>query len=319
MPGDKQGMRGLQIYKGNSSLPSLALPSRQTLTSLPADIFRKAEICTPPELILKKDDSRKAMANKRVDYTPNEQSILYGETGGACPLCARPIIFKKAASKHPEKGYEIAHIYPLNPTPAQAKALVNYATPVDRNALENVICLCPSCHREYDKDFKIEEYLEILGRKKSFLQMAQAKLVTAECHLKEEVKNLLQTIIDLTPEDIAITEVELDIATINDKLKTNASPLLKRNIKRDVLDYYVTIRDEIRILEQRDQLTVRVLQNQINTYYLEMQRIIPDNKDLVFTYITQWMSTRTGKSIDAAKILTSFFVQNCEVFDVSSK
>lgn len=317
MSGDKQGMRGLQIYKGSASLPSLAPRFRQTLTSLPANIFGKAEICTAPELSLKKDDSRKAMANKRVDYTPNEQSILYGETGGACPLCTRPIIFKKATSKHPEKGYEIAHIYPLNPTPAQAKALVNYAAPADRNALENVMCLCPNCHREYDKDFKIEEYLKILERKKGFLQVARAKLVTAECHLKEEVKDLLQTIIDLTPEEAEITEVELDIATIKDKLKTNASPLLKRNIKRDVLDYYVTIRDEIKILEQRDQLTVRVLQNQINTYYLEMQRIIPDNKDLVFTYITQWMSTRTGKSIDAAKILTSFFVQNCEVFDVS--
>lgn len=319
MPDDNQGKRGLQIYKNKAGLPSLATSLPQALHSLPTNIFGTTGVYIAPASSLRKDDSRKNMAKKRVDYTPNEQSILYGETGGACPLCTLPIIFKKATSKHPEKGYEIAHIYPLNPTPSQAKALVGYAAPADSNSLENVMCLCPSCHRKYDKDFKIEEYLNIQKIKKGYLQEARAKLVTAECHLKEEIKELLQTIIELTPEDTEATEVEMDIATIKDKLKTHASPLLKRNVKRDVLDYYVTIRDEIKILEQRDQLTVRVLQNQINTYYLEMQRIIPDNKDLVFTYITQWMSKRTGKSVDAAKILTSFFVQNCEVFDVSSE
>lgn len=319
MPDDKQGMHVLQIYKINAGLscPVTALP--RELRSLPIDVLAISGVCTSQALSISKDDFRTNMAKKRVDYTPNEQSILYGETGGACPLCLSPIMFKKTTSKHPEKGYEIAHIYPLNPTAAQAQALAGYEVPADINALDNVICLCPNCHRRYDKDFKIQDYLSIQKIKKGYLQEAKTKLVTAECNLKDEIKELLQKIIELTSEDTEPTEVDLDIAPIKNKLKTHASPLLKRNVKRDVLDYYVTIRDQIKIFEQRDQLSVRIMQNQINTYYLEMQRLIPDNKDLVFTYITQWMSKKTGKSVDAAKILTSFFVQNCEAFDVSAE
>lgn len=83
------------------------------------------------------------MANKRENYTANENSILYAETGGCCPLCTQPIIFQKKGSKKPAKCYEIAHIYPLNPTQVQVTALVGYPAPSEINALENLIALCP--------------------------------------------------------------------------------------------------------------------------------------------------------------------------------
>ena len=78
------------------------------------------------------------------------------------------------------------------------------------------------------------------------------------------------------------------------------------------------IRDHIRALEQNDQLAIRMLQSQVNIYYLAMQREHPDNKDAVFNFVAQWISTRTQRSLLAAKVLTSFFVQNCEVFDVGA-
>ena len=62
------------------------------------------------------------MTTKRDNYGAIEHSILYAETGGSCPLCTQPIIFKKNGSKKLNKGYEIAHIYPLNPTQLQIKA-----------------------------------------------------------------------------------------------------------------------------------------------------------------------------------------------------
>lgn len=71
------------------------------------------------------------------------------------------------------------------------------------------------------------------------------------------------------------------------------------------------------MLEQNDQVAVRMLQNQINTYYLAMQQQCPDNKDAIFNFVAQWISARSGRSLLAAKAVTSFFVQNCEVFDVS--
>ena len=74
------------------------------------------------------------------------------------------ILFQKKGSKKPSKGYEVAHIYPLNPTQSQAKALVGYPVPHEINALENVIALCPTCHTKYDKDFKLDELIKLRKR-----------------------------------------------------------------------------------------------------------------------------------------------------------
>lgn len=258
------------------------------------------------------------MANIRVKYHANEHSILYGETGGACPLCALPMMFKKASSKHPTIGYEIAHIYPLNPNASQIKGLAGYAVPAEINGLENVILLCPTCHTKYDKDFKVEEYLKLLDIKGAYISEAKAKLTASQYALQEEVQEILDFIVsnDSDYEDLSATK--LDVSSLDEKLKTGISPLQKREIRSNAIDFFVSIRNQIRLIEQRDQAAVRILQNQINTYYLVMDKQNPGNKDVVFNYIAQWISLKTGKSIMASKVLTSFFVQNCEVFDAGS-
>jgi len=258
------------------------------------------------------------MANARVKYHPEEHSILYGETGGVCPLCNQSIIFKKAGSKNPSKGYEVAHIYPLNPTAAQAQALIDYPVPEDVNGLDNVICLCPTCHKRFDKDFKVEEYERVRAIKDRFIRDANARESIAEHALREEVKEILELITSMEADGGEAFDLELDANTLKKKLKAGASNVLKRNIRNDVVEYFVSIRDEMRLLEKRDQASVKMLQNQVNTYFWEMYRQNSDNKDAVFSYIAQWISVRTGKSMEASRILTSFFVQNCEVFDAST-
>jgi hypothetical protein len=120
------------------------------------------------------------MATKRDNYSENEHSILYAETGGCCPLCILPILFQKKDSKKPSKGYEIAHIYPLNPTQSQATALDGYPAPPDINALENVIALCPTCHTKYDKDFKLDELRRLRKIKDGYLSDARAKRTASQ-------------------------------------------------------------------------------------------------------------------------------------------
>lgn len=258
------------------------------------------------------------MANARITYHPEEHSMLYAETGGICPLCTCEIIYTKPGSKNPKKGYEVAHIYPLNPTSTQILALASHNQPVDINGLDNVICLCPTCHRKYDKDFKIEEYDRLRSIKDGFIRDAKARKSISEHSLREEIKELIETISNLD-ESKSIFDLKFNASTLNDKLKKGASPVLKRNIRNDVVEYFVTIREELRLLEQRDQAAVKMLLNQVNTYFWAMQSKYPDNKDAIFNYIAQWISTKSGKSIDASRIITSFFVQNCEVFDVSTK
>jgi len=259
------------------------------------------------------------MATKRESYSADEHSILYAETSGCCPLCTLPILFKKRGSKKPTKGYEVAHIYPLNPTESQAKALVGYHVPPDINALENVIALCPTCHTKYDKDFKLDELIRLRKIKDGYLSEARANLTASQHTIQEEVYEILDAIAAFDSHEIVLSPTNFDISTVDRKLKTGMSPLQKHEIKVNAISFYVRIRDHIRTLEQQDQASVRILQNQINSYYLAMNRQHPENKDLVFNYVARWISGKTNKPILAAKVLTSFFVQNCEVFDVGAE
>lgn len=258
------------------------------------------------------------MALKRDHYSENEHSVLYAETGGGCPLCTLPILFQKTGSKKPSKGYEIAHIYPFSPTPLQAQALLGYPVPPEINALGNVIALCPTCHTKYDKDFKLEELEKLRKIKDQYLSVAKAKATASQHTIQEEVYEILDAIAAFDFDVTAITPANFDISTVDKKLKTGISPLQKHEIKANAVTFYVRIRDHIRRLEQQDQASVRILQNQINSYYLAMNKQNPENKDWVFNYVAEWISAKTNKPILAAKVLTSFFVQNCEVFDVGT-
>jgi HNH endonuclease len=248
------------------------------------------------------------MAAVRTDYGLNEHSILYDETDGCCPLCTSPIMFRKTASGRLNKGYEIAHIYPLNPTPAQTLALVGRSVPTKINALENVIALCPSCHRRYDKDFRLDEMDKLRKIKDAYLADAKAKATIHDHTIQQEVYSILDSISALSSEDLDIPPASFDASTVDKKLRVGMSPLQKNEIKTYAVTFYVRIRDKIRLLEQ----------NQVNTYYLEMHRQNPDNKYAVFNFVAQWISKRTGRPLLAAKVLTAFFVQNCEVFDAST-
>jgi hypothetical protein len=259
------------------------------------------------------------MATVRKDYGENEHSILYGETSSCCPLCTNSILFRKTGSNRINKGYEVAHIYPLNPTPAQAQALAGYPAPLEINALENVIALCPSCHRKYDKDFQVAEMVKLRAIKDGFLAEAKARATVAEHTIQEQIYEILDRITELTSDELDIPPPRFDASTIDKKLRTGISPLQKHEIKTNAVTFYVRIRDHIRALEQNDQLAIRILQSQVNIYYLAMQREHPDNKDAVFNFVAQWISTRTQRPLLAAKVLTSFFVQNCEVFDVGAQ
>jgi len=191
--------------------------------------------------------------------------------------------------------------------------------PAEINGLDNVICLCPTCHKKYDKDFKVEEYEKLRSIKDGFIRDARARKSISEHSLREEIKELIDKISNLDNVGLNGFNLQLNASTLNEKLKKGASHVLKRNIRNDVVDYFLTIQDELRLLEQRDQAAVKMLLNQVNTYFWAMHGQHPDSKDVIFNYIAQWISSKSGRSIEASRIITSFFVQNCEVFDAGAK
>ena len=61
------------------------------------------------------------MDSERRAYTQAEEVALTTQVDGHCPLCGDPLFYRKKGRSF--KGYELAHIYPLNPSVEEAALL----------------------------------------------------------------------------------------------------------------------------------------------------------------------------------------------------
>ena len=120
-----------------------------------------------------------SMSNPRKKYSDAQNVALLSQVNGVCPLCAEILFYKKGGKSY--KNYEIAHIYPLNPTPTE-KTLLEHEERLsnDVNDENNVIPLCEICHGKFDKPRTVEEYRMLLGIKKRAHVVGSREVVEIE-------------------------------------------------------------------------------------------------------------------------------------------
>lgn len=252
----------------------------------------------------------------RKAYTENENLILFNEVNGICPSCTTPLLYEKG--RRIEKIYEIAHIYPLNPKPEELIELndVKKLFANNPNELKNVICLCPNCHTKFDKPRTKEEYNDLFKIKEKLLDISENRQKWHEFKLEDEIQVLIER---LANEDYRLNniedEIEYDPEEISKKLNSSITSLLSKKIERNVSEFYPVVSH---IFKQQDfisPLTTEKVSAQVKLYYLENKN--DDSQNVVFKNTVDWIHAKTGAySIEAAEILASYFVQNCELFEV---
>ena len=254
--------------------------------------------------------------SKRKAYTENENMILFNQVNGICPIDNTPLLYKKGRSWY--KVYEIAHIYPLNPTPQELielegveKLFIN-----DPNELRNVICLSPNCHTRFDKPRTREEYNLLLKVKKELIAVGENRQKWHEFKLEEDIQILIER---LSNEDYSLSSdddhIEYDPEEIKKKLNPTISALLHRKIERNVSEFYPIVSSIFKEQDFLNPLTTEKVSTQIKMYYLENKD--DSNQKAVFKRTVDWIHAKTrSHSMEASEILASYFVQNCELFEV---
>src|SRR5687767_1575515 len=136
------------------------------------------------------------MAKARRTYSTADELALTTQVGGHCPLCGVALFYKKQAHSH--KDYELAHIYPLNPRPDEARMLdgVQLLHP-DVNHPDNIIPLCTSCHTRYDKPRTVAEYDSLAAIKRDLLAKASIRAIITEYPLEADLNKIISRLHDL--------------------------------------------------------------------------------------------------------------------------
>lgn len=254
------------------------------------------------------------MANIRKKYNEAEHVVLLSQVNRVCPLCDEPLFYQKG--KQTYKKYEIAHIYPLNPTQDEIELLKHEEKlSNDVNDEKNAIALCEICHGKFDKPRTVQEYRKVFQIKKDLIKKSTQEYLWKQYGLENEISKIIDSLYSSDNlNDNNECEITFDPKKVDEKLNNTISKLTKRNIKNNVSDYYIFIKNRLSDLDKENENKSESISLQIKLYYLK-QCEFSSNQQEIFENIVRWITVKSRtNSHDAAEIIASFFVQNCEIF-----
>lgn len=252
------------------------------------------------------------MGNNRKNYSVAQNAALLSQVNLVCPLCAEPLFYRKGGKSY--KNYEIAHIYPLNPTSVEKKLLENEERlSADINDEDNVIPLCKICHGRFDQPRMVDEYRELFALKKSLIERGGQEAIWKRYAIEDEISAVIEAIYN-DPDLESNSEIEFLPKEVDEKLDKTISRPTKRKIKNNTREYYIFISNKFAELDNAEGDLSEIISLQVKTYYLK-QKSMGFDQQAIFDNIVAWVHTKTkAQTNDAAEILTSFFIQNCEIF-----
>ena len=256
------------------------------------------------------------MAKKEVNARPSIsralEVALCTQVNEACPNCGKPLFKKKGKAVH--KEYEIAHIYPLNPTPNEIELLKDQKRlSSDSNHEHNLIPLCFTCHSIFDNPKTIDGYQELMEKKEKLIKQSDQHQIFQQYHIEEDIIRVINSLLDDNVEFGEPTNFEAK--TVDSKLSGSIKPLTKRKIKSDVSSYYLFVRDRFAEMEKLSPMTAVLIAQQVKTFYVKQKSLCLSQQE-IFQNTVDWINLKfKPSSEDAANVIAAFYVQNCELFE----
>ena len=255
------------------------------------------------------------MSNDRKSPGTNAQYLLFTQVEGICPICAAPLMYTKPGSSQYRKNYELAHIYPLNPTAQEIELLKDEPRLSDDvNDLDNFIPLCLKCHNHFDNPRTVEEYRELYNLKKKLIAEEHTKNLFSQYSIAEEIQGIISSLLDADLKSVS-EKLELTALKVEEKLNNEFNPISKRHIISDITDYYTYIRGLFSDIEKHTPGKFDLIATNIHAFYLQL-KVDSNDQEMIYNEMAKRIQSKThNASIDACKVVVAFFIQNCEVFE----
>lgn len=159
-----------------------------------------------------------------------------------------------------------------------------------------------------------KKYTNLLNIKKKLEQEYNVKQELAECGLEDEIKAALIKLQNLNESDLQGLILSYEAVCVDRKIKNNL--ILKNAITTNVISYFMFIHnffiEQCRITGSEPELISYVMR----CAYLRCKKK-KMNQDQIFEALKKWIMSKTSCTDNAASIIISYFVQNCDVYELS--
>lgn len=238
---------------------------------------------------------------------------LFEEVDQRCPICNSSLT--KKLSDRTQFFFSITKIYPEVLPASREKDFNNiHVIPSDPEDKINKICLCNSCSANYQYNPKIETYDRLYKFKQRAVKNKGIN-AAASTVLDEEIKRILGSLKECDTEADSFIKLRMKPLNVVNKIEPDNRLLIKA-IKDDNDAYYNYIKENLSQLDGY-RYSFRKIAHEVADCFLRLLEVTND-QDEIYSALTQWILNTQMLSEsyrNAARIVISFFVQNCEVFD----
>ena len=181
------------------------------------------------------------------------------------------------------------------------------------SSIDNLLAVCPQCQATYTLDENNKKLMKELKGIKSVLSDHQQSVDMLESlNLDNGITNVIKKAAKLGEKDLK--DASLDPKEIKQKLSPTEDAALYYTVNGYVTVYFRKIKEIMTNLDKRGEIDYEEVQNQIHAIYLRLKKKKKSRIE-IFNEIADKIHRVTLQDDIYCKIVVSYFVQSCEVFD----
>lgn len=181
------------------------------------------------------------------------------------------------------------------------------------STIDNLLAVCPQCQATYTLDENNKKLMKELKGIKSVLSDHQQSVDMLESlNLDKGITNVIKKAAKLGEKDLK--DASLDPKEIKQKMSPTEDAALYYTVNGYVTVYFRKIKEIMTNLDKRGEIDYEEVQNQIHAIYLRLKKKKKSRIE-IFNEIADKIHRVTLQDDIYCKIVVSYFVQSCEVFD----
>ena len=235
---------------------------------------------------------------------------LLSEVNNECPICHAPLVKTIKGVSKPKYG--IIKIFPSGLCAEdQSDFEAISKPPKNLESNDNKMALCADHAEEYEMEPDTEAFEKMLALKKMYSDSYKLRLKISSQDLEEEIQDVIFFFFFL-PSTVELVELPLSALRVADKIPDKHG-VLQRDVEKDALKYYKFIKDQFSIAGN-----FSLIASEIKKTYELLASDPNKTKEDIFVGLMNWiLSSRQlePRHLLSVRLVASFFVQNCEVFE----
>ena len=174
--------------------------------------------------------------------------------------------------------------------------------------------LCHNCHTTYDKGKTEASYQQMLELKRRLANELKAKKVISKETIEEDITKAIDALMSIDENELEKAG-KLEYKALEVAKKVTRDNILRMEIEDRVTRYFNYIRQVFKNLDPSGYKFELICTNVKKIYLmLKCQRL---SQHEIYEKLSDWFLTKTQSNQSVCEIMTAFFVQNCDVYEIS--